>query len=407
MINITMRTEIPSTLRSSKKRLILRLFSTALCCFISLLAFADDIIVLRNGDVINAKVIEVMPDVIKYRKTSSPDGPIYSIEIDKVLSIKYENGEVDKFTAATSEGIKNSTDGDARTGAGTVSKAKSAADNDEQKAHYSGLPDLILNESNKKSKNFFPIMSFTEESVISTDELLVIIDPCSCEYYDGGWRVKLGYNIKLVNKTESHIYIDRARSFRRNNDWKTIPYFVDNQQIAVTHGNSNGGGIGVSLGIVGIGVGGSSASSYTQSHGVGRFLILAPKSAANLVDYEYVRLSETQARFKTVVDVEHWGFDLRSDPEDRIKQGEIKTYTEDSTPYSNMYYICYSTDEGFINSRAIEFELYAKYLIGAKYKDNPWSMMSPDEMIVKEVKKVIPGFWTDELTIVGMVGRYL
>lgn len=386
---------------------ILKLLPTILCCFISLSALADDIIVLRNGDVINAKVVEVMPDVIKYKKASNPDGPTYTIEIEKVLSIKYENGEIDKFSDSASGDSKKTTDGEERKDAGTITKAKCASDNDEHKAQYSELPELILKESNKKSKDFFPIMAFTEESVISTDELLVIIEPRSCEYYDGGWRVKLGYNIKLVNKTESPIYIDRARSFRRNNDLETIPYFVDNNQITVTRGNSTGGGVGLGLGIIGIGVGGSSNSSHTQSHGVGRFLIVAPKSSANLVDYEYVRLSDTRAQFKTVVDVERWGFDLRADPKNRVNQGEIRTYTEDSTPYSNRYYICFSKDESFINSRAIEFELYAKYLIGAKYKDNPWSMTIPDTMIVKEVKKVVPGFWTDDITIIGMMGRYL
>lgn len=124
-----------------------------------------------------------------------------------------------------------------------------------------------------------------------------------------------------------------------------------------------------------------------------------------MIDYEYIRLSETRAEFKTVSDIEYWGFDLKSDSP--IKLGEVKTYTEDNTPYSNQYYITYSTDPEFKKSYNFQFELYAKWLVGAKMEEAIWSNGSPTYRMVKEAQKTVPEFWTESLAIIGMPGQYL
>ncbi len=60
-----------------------------------------DQIVLRNGDVIEAKVKEVGVSEVKYKKCDRPDGPDYTISKRDILSIKYSNGEVERFSATT------------------------------------------------------------------------------------------------------------------------------------------------------------------------------------------------------------------------------------------------------------------------------------------------------------------
>ena len=68
-----------------------------------------DQIVLRNGDVVDAKVKEVGVNEIRYKKCDRQDGPDYTISKRDVLSIKYSNGEVERFnTASTSSNINNS-----------------------------------------------------------------------------------------------------------------------------------------------------------------------------------------------------------------------------------------------------------------------------------------------------------
>ena len=59
--------------------------------------FAQDIIRLKSGDEIKAKVIEITSNQIKYRDFINPDGPIKSIYITKVSVITYENGTREVF----------------------------------------------------------------------------------------------------------------------------------------------------------------------------------------------------------------------------------------------------------------------------------------------------------------------
>ncbi len=56
-----------------------------------------DQIVLRNGDVVEAKVKEVGVNEIRYKKCDRQDGPDYTISKRDVLSVKYSNGEVERF----------------------------------------------------------------------------------------------------------------------------------------------------------------------------------------------------------------------------------------------------------------------------------------------------------------------
>lgn len=89
-----------------------------------------------------------------------------------------------------------------------------------------------------------------------------------------------------------------------------------------------------------------------------------------------------------------------------MNEGGVKNYTEETTPYSNKYYITYSNNQDFRDTYTLEFELYAKYLIGGKMKQSKWSMLSPEANIVNEYKKIFPDFWTDSFSIIGVQGEY-
>jgi hypothetical protein len=63
-----------------------------------------DILVLKNGDEVKAKVLEISPIEIKYKKCTMPEGPLYVVKKSDVFMIKYANGtkEVIKSEAAES-----------------------------------------------------------------------------------------------------------------------------------------------------------------------------------------------------------------------------------------------------------------------------------------------------------------
>jgi len=56
---------------------------------------AQDLIILKDGNTIEAKVVEISPTEIRYRRFTNLDGPIIVIPADSVLSIRYENGTTD------------------------------------------------------------------------------------------------------------------------------------------------------------------------------------------------------------------------------------------------------------------------------------------------------------------------
>jgi hypothetical protein len=65
---------------------------------------SQDIVVLKNGDEIKSKVLEITPNEVKYKRFDNLNGPIVTIPKPEVFMIKYENGTKDVFNGATLSG---------------------------------------------------------------------------------------------------------------------------------------------------------------------------------------------------------------------------------------------------------------------------------------------------------------
>ncbi len=73
-------------------------------------AFAQDVIVKKDGSTIVSKVLEITSTEVKYKKFTNQNGPTYTISKADVMVINYENGEKETFETATSDQIQqNST----------------------------------------------------------------------------------------------------------------------------------------------------------------------------------------------------------------------------------------------------------------------------------------------------------
>lgn len=68
----------------------------ALCCGISA-AVAQDLIVRTDSTRIEARVTEVSPETVRYKRFSNPDGPTYVLPVAGIDYIRYANGETDRF----------------------------------------------------------------------------------------------------------------------------------------------------------------------------------------------------------------------------------------------------------------------------------------------------------------------
>ena len=67
-----------------------------------------DLIILRNGDEVSAKVLEISPIEIKYKKCTMPDGPLYVVKKSDVFMIKYQNGTKEVFKSEEPSAVKSS-----------------------------------------------------------------------------------------------------------------------------------------------------------------------------------------------------------------------------------------------------------------------------------------------------------
>ncbi len=74
----------------------------ALFVMFSLQVFSQDYIILKNGDEIEAKVLEIKDYEIDYKKHTNPTGPTYHLDKSEIFMIKYASGDKDIFNASQS-----------------------------------------------------------------------------------------------------------------------------------------------------------------------------------------------------------------------------------------------------------------------------------------------------------------
>ena len=89
-----------------------RLLLLALALLAAGRAHAQDLLTKHNGEEVQAKVLEITPLEIKYRRTDNPNGPLISVYKTEVFMIRYANGAKEVFgTAPTPSSLYQTTPG--------------------------------------------------------------------------------------------------------------------------------------------------------------------------------------------------------------------------------------------------------------------------------------------------------
>ena len=78
-------------------RSVKKVYLIVILALIFTVSKAQDVIIKKNTDEIECKVVEIEEGNLKYRKYSNLEGPIYSISTDDIFMVKYENGEKEVF----------------------------------------------------------------------------------------------------------------------------------------------------------------------------------------------------------------------------------------------------------------------------------------------------------------------
>ncbi|MDR0828911.1 MAG: hypothetical protein LBN95_02215 [Prevotellaceae bacterium] len=78
------------------------LFAALLCC---VNAFAQDVILKKDGSEIKAKVLEITDQQVKYKDFDLLVGPTRNIDLTEVFMITYENGQKEVFNKQTQPAV--------------------------------------------------------------------------------------------------------------------------------------------------------------------------------------------------------------------------------------------------------------------------------------------------------------
>ena len=85
----------------------LKLVLLLLIIFLGNKSFSQDNMILKNGNEVLSKVLEVGANQIKYKKWNNIDGPTYTILKSEIFMIKYKKGSKDVFGNSSGETNNN------------------------------------------------------------------------------------------------------------------------------------------------------------------------------------------------------------------------------------------------------------------------------------------------------------
>lgn len=347
----------------------------------STVAFAQDVIVKRDGSAILAKVLEVNIDDIKYKKYSNQNGPNYTINKSEIMTINYENGE--KVDFAEKRDQEQMSQG--------ISQRMIMKVPDTRNAEIISLYNRIFYPSTKvkrkdsPSKDYAIIIGIKPSSIMSNDDIEITFFR---DVYESPYgRKRLVYCINIKNKTNKIIYIDKGNCFRISEDGLSYCYFENNEQTTVNMGGGSGAslGLGSVAGALGIGgvaghiagginIGGGTSHSVSKTYSKQRIIAIPPHGSRNLTDEKWIKTKEARSwlspeEYEHIETTERFDFNRLNSSTLGLKQGmvnkgEIIIFEEDELPWKREYYITYSTDEDFRTYSFINARLYIHELIG-------------------------------------------
>lgn len=335
---------------------------------------AQDIIVLKNGDIISAKVKEIDDLTITYHKFTNLNSPIYKISISKVLAVNYENGEKDIFDSPRSD----------------ASYEESASLNGEVPAAVSNDNSAIISKYSKlytpyrnmkyKSKSAWTILAQfhpSPNSVLSNEDIEIFFKmPHTCLY-----------EIWIRNKTDKPIYIDLGNTFRVDSDNLYRRYYNQSETISVSSGKANGGamnlgpltsslGVGGVVGKIanGVSVGGGSSYSTTTTYSNERIVVVPPLASAPLRSWKaHPNINAWISYGENFGWIDEFDESMPETNKSFIRYGDVdvgeqKNFQYEDSPLKKDYSIRYSNDEVFNKYSTIRFGFYIATIIGTELK---------------------------------------
>ena len=205
---------------------------------------------------------------------------------------------------------------------------------------YSHHP-LSISNSPYSSVGYTAVFGVRENSIMSTDDVEVnfvkkwVPDPI---YNDMDNRM---YFVEIHNKTDQTIYIDKASCYRIYNKGAKHCYFTPNKN---------------------------------NKNSAERIMAIPPHAKKNLCEYDAVLTNSKSGNFqelkiKDYPEDFHWDSRSAGIYKGFLQKFEVRTYSEDNSPYYRTYIITYSKDKDFSTYTLLPINFYMRQLIGNYYPE--------------------------------------
>lgn len=352
---------------------------------------AQDMIVKKDGTVIQAKVIKVGTSEVDYKKWSNQNGPQYSIAVADILAINYQNGEKETFenVSAQPEASKPAAQptGMTQVTVETLS-AEAKAANDAAIEKYNQIYDTDVNEvmKNGNAKEAFMRLGVAEGSVLENEDIAISIATGYMPYageFTPIWPNPCNVGIKFMiqNKTNSTLYLDLGNTFYVSMG-QSFGYYVPT---STTTTNSSSSGVGINAGAIagamgiggvagklagGINFGGGSTSGTAVTTFSQRVVAIAPGSTYNLAP-QFIFCNEPRSISPGFFcSYSRWWGDhyckavFSDENGGRMLNYDLYSYSEQSSPLQLSFVTSYSKNEDFASSSSLHCGLYLMEMYG-------------------------------------------
>ena len=207
------------------------------------------------------------------------------------------------------------------------------------RCHYRLTPAQTLLSHSGKSKDFTAIFGVKTNSLMSNDDVEInflkkwVDDPI---YNDKENRV---YFVEIKNKTSDTIFIDRSRCFRMDSDGSRYCYY--------------------------------DSLKRQDANSTKKMIAIPPHGKRNLTDYRWVKHEE--GNYVEIVEYPEeflWNLNAAGMYEGFVNYDEVKTFTENNSPYYRSFLITYSKQADFATYSLATINCYIREIIGWRYSES-------------------------------------
>ena len=190
-----------------------------------------------------------------------------------------------------------------------------------------------------RSQGYTAIFGVRSNSVMSTDEVEVNVIKKWVQDVAVTDQDNRLFFVEIKNKTRDTIYIDKGYCFRIYNNGKRYRYFDPNT---------------------------------VETDEIQRFIAIPPHSKRYLSDYKAVLINKGKYKEVKIIDYpEEFDWNARSAGvyKGYLHQYEVRSFSEDHSPYYRSFLISYSKDRDFSEYSYLIINFYMRQLIGSFFPE--------------------------------------